>query len=365
MIINEYADAVVGLQYGDEGKGKVTASLIEQMPSYQLTARYNGGPNAGHSIHKKNGAHYALHQIPSSVPYQSLGWIGPGTVLDVEKLKKEIEEFKTVEGFDPTDYLYISPKVSLIEDKHKEIDNAHHYKTQGSTRSGIAPAYAQFYNRTASQAGTIEYFKEKSLIKDFSNLETLLLEGAQGFYLDPHSGNYPYTTSSFSHPAYAACNFGFSPKSIRHIIGVAKVYETRSGEDPTFYNNFINGFQSTKPDYSPHDLENFKIIQKAGKEYGVTTGRKRAVNYLSLPKLVNAIRSTGTTVLVINKWDILTELKIFKLISYYGEIIPFTDASKMFKFIQLHVKISCPSIEHIVYSASPQSDFNWCKVLKI
>ena len=106
MIVENYVDAVLGLQYGDEGKGKITASLADQF-NYDFTVRYNGGPNAGHSIHKQNGADYALHQLPSSIAYQKPGYIAPGCVLDFEKLMQETSDFMLVEGFDPLNYLYI------------------------------------------------------------------------------------------------------------------------------------------------------------------------------------------------------------------------------------------------------------------
>ena len=251
MIIENYVDAVIGLQYGDEGKGKITASLIEEK-SYELTARYNGGPNAGHSIHKKNGAHYELHQLPSSIPYQEIGMIGPGCVLDIKKLHAEIEDFKKVEGFDPSDYLLIHPQVSLINDNHINLDAHYHYLKQGSTSSGIAPAYSDYYNRIASLS------KNETKLKPFLGkkqiVENLLLEGAQGFYLNPHSGNYPYVTSSSSHPAAAAASFGFSPTKFKNIIGVAKCYETRSGLDPNIFNAFENGnFLEYEFDHSSSD----------------------------------------------------------------------------------------------------------------
>jgi adenylosuccinate synthase len=355
-MIAESVDAVIGLQYGDEGKGKITASLIEQK-RYSMTARFSGGPNAGHSIHKKNGAHYSLHQIPSSVPYQELGMIGPGCVLDVNKLYLEIEEFKKVEGFDPTDYLIIHPEVSLINENHINLDSHYHHAKQGSTASGIAPAYSEYFNRIATLVKDVPELT--SFIEEKQSIDTLLLEGAQGFYLNPHSGNYPYVTSSSSHPAAAAASFGFSPTKFNNIIGVAKCYETRSGLDPNFFKTFENGkFLNYDLDHSSSDEMLFQKIQEEGKEFGVTTGRKRAVRFLCLERLIHSIQSTGTNIVVINKWDILEKLNIFK-IYLKNKPIKFNNSLSMFKFLNDQIKFFCPNVKHVIYSANKQSDINW------
>jgi len=360
MIIENAVDIITGLQYGDEGKGKITASLVEQK-RYEITARYNGGPNAGHSIHKQNGAHYELHQLPSSIPFQEMGLIGPGCVLDINKLAEEVEEFKKVEGFDPLPYLYIDPEVSLIDDSHLKLDEEYHFKNQGSTKKGIAPAYSDYYNRTGKTFKSLEKHLQNYcfLEKRLHDIDTLLLEGAQGFYLNPHSGNYPYVTSSSSHPGAAASTFGFDPKKLNNIIGVAKCYETRSGQDPTFYNAFEAGsFLNTKVDFSDEDLLNFQKIQVEGKEYGVTTGRKRHIRYLCLERLINAIQSTGTNIVVINKWDILQKLNIYKII-VKDKIIEFKNFIDMFNFIKNNIKCFCPQVTATIYSASQYSDIEW------
>lgn len=360
MIIRDYVDAIVGLQYGDEGKGKITASLVEAK-DYDYTVRYNGGPNAGHSIYKQNGAHYALHQIPSSIAYQKPGYIAPGALLDVKKLMQETSDFILVEGFDPLDYLYIHPEVSLIEPKHIIADRKYHHGKQGSTSSGIAPAYSDYYNRTGKTFKSLEKHLENYsfLAKHLYDVDTLLLEGAQGFYLNPHAGNYPYTTSSSSSPAAAAASMGFPASKIRHVIGVAKCYETRSGQDPTFYNLFQeNKITDTKFLFTNEDFEDFERIQVEGKEFGVTTGRKRKVRFLDIDRLVNSIQSTGTTILVLNKWDILESLKLFKLI-LNGSVISFTDSAHMYEFIKNTVKLCCPEVKHFVYSDSPDDKIDW------
>ncbi len=364
MIVTEYVDAIVGLQYGDEGKGKITASLVDQF-DYDYTVRYNGGPNAGHSICKQNGADYSLHQLPSSIAYQKPGYIAPGCVLDLEKLLQETSDFMLVEGFDPLDYLHIHPKVPLITPEHKMIDESYHYGKQGSTKSGIAPAYSDYYNRTATLFETqtdLTYFDE--LVNNIYEADTLLLEGAQGFYLNPDSGNYPYTTSSNCSPAAASATLGFSPKKIRNIIGVAKCYSTRSGEDPTFYNIFDkNNFTKDLIPFTPQDYKNFDLIQQAGNEFGVTTGRKRKVRYFCINRLINAIQSTGTNIVVLNKWDILDKINIFKMI-LNGSVISFENSIIMFNFIEQTIKICCPEVQNVIYSASPLGDIDWEKYLK-
>jgi len=360
MIIEDYVDAVIGLQYGDEGKGKVTASLADQF-NYDFTVRYNGGPNAGHSIRKQNGADYALHQLPSSIAYQKPGYIAPGCVLDFKKLMEETSDFMLVEGFDPLNYLYIHPEVPLIELKHLIADKNYHYSNQGSTASGIAPAYSEYYNRTGKTFKSLEeqlqnyIFLEKRLY----DVDNLLLEGAQGFYLNPEAGNYPYTTSSNSSPASASATLGFSPSKFRNIVGVAKCYETRSGEDPTFYNNFLqNSFKETLMPFTEAHYKEFESIQVAGKEYGVTTGRKRKVRFLCLNRLVNSIQSTGTNIVVLNKWDILEKIHIFRLVMD-EDVLSFENSSVMFNFIKGIILSCCPEVNHIIYSASPYSDINW------
>ena len=360
MIVRDYVDAIVGLQYGDEGKGKITGSLVEQR-DYDYTVRYNGGPNAGHSIHKNNGAHYALHQLPSSIAFKKPGYIAPGCVLDIEKLMQETSDFMLVEGFDPLDYLHIHPQVPLIKNTHKHADSLYHYKKQGSTCSGIAPAYSDYYNRTADLFESYEFqlTSYDYLVKSIDSVNTMLLEGAQGYYLNPESGNYPHTTSSNCSPASASATLGFSPFKFRNVIGVAKCYETRSGEDPNFYNLFANGtFKNNRIPFTEKDYQDFETIQTAGKEFGVTTGRKRAVRFLCMERLVHAIQATGTNIVVLNKWDVLDQVNIYKLV-LNGVIASFETSNAMFNFVKDTIKLCCPQVKHVIYSASPKTDIDW------
>ena len=356
MIVKNYVDAVIGLQYGDEGKGKITAGICDAK-NYSLTARYNGGPNAGHTINIDGATQLKLHQLPSSIAYKKPGYIGPGCVVDFTKLEEEAINFKEIMGFDPYDYLKIDPKAIIITQNHKFIDSMNHAKTQGSTSSGIAPAYAEFYNRTAELADNYTWPNavNSELIKDSEPIETLLLEGAQGHYLNPYQGTYPYTTSSSSHPAIAAVNFGFPANKIRNIVGVAKCYETRSGLDPKFYQvlDSFNGYMAPKDGWYG-DI--YDKITEVGKEYGVTTGRKRAVRFLDLTRLIKAINETGTTIVVVQKWDILEQIQNSCKLYQDGWMLSFDNVEKMKNYVFDTIDAKCPTVEAIASSASPYND---------
>ena len=359
--VHNKVDCVIGLQYGDEGKGKVAAA-IAATGKYSLTARYNGGPNAGHTIHV-NGKVLKLHQIPSSVPFKQQGYIAPGALVDFTKLENEAREFRNIMGFCPYKYLKISPKAIQILPRDIVIDSEYHHKSQGSTSSGIAPAYSRFYNRTAQLANTYTWPDENGIecIYDVRETDSLLLEGAQGFYLNPYQGEYPYTTSSSSHPGAAISNLGFSPRKIRNIIGVAKCYETRSGKDPFFQKvlNSKNKFVTPKPDSLIIDMYN--RISELGQEIGVTTGRKRNIRFLDVNRLVHAVRKTGTNILVLQKWDILDRLgSSFKRYYMNGELR--TSHTMRSEVADILYK-NCPELERILFSQSPTNDIDWEKYL--
>ena len=351
MIINSHVDAVVGLQYGDEGKGKITAGILSQT-QYDVTARFNGGPNAGHSIHKENGAHYALHQLPSSLVYNQPGLIGPGCAVDYEKLKKEIIEVNAVEGLNVEHKLFVARNVCHIKEKHILEDKAFHASNQGSTSSGIAPAYSDFYNRTNDN-----YWNRREYMPPPPVINTMLLEGAQGFYLDIYQGEYPYVTSSHISPAFAAASFGFSPKKIRNIIGVAKCYETRSGIDP-YFEFVMNTYGELRPVNADFDFADiYDQIQKAGNEFGVTTGRKRQIRFLDVNRLIKSINCTGTTHVVINKWDILEELDA--CCYFYDGNLFICDKESMFPEVKALIQCYCPDVKEVFYSASKTNDIDW------
>ena len=361
MKINSHADVVIGLQYGDEGKGKITAGIASYC-DYDLTARYNGGANAGHTVNLENNKQLRLHQIPSAVAYKQKGYIGPGSLIDWERLDNEELHFNEIMGFSPYEYLNISPKAIVVTQEHKTKDLNYHASSQGSTSSGVAPAYSEFYNRTTPLAKAYCWpnHKNEDIIKDIFETNKLLLEGAQGFYLNPYNGSYPYTTSSSSHPCSAAVTFGFSSKKIRHVIGVAKCYETRSGTDPFFDHLMADEItgemipESSIEGYQDR-LKIYNKIQETGQEIGVTTGRKRKVRFLDLTRLIKAINETGTTVLVINKWDILDEFSLFN----GGKFVSFNNIDEMKDYINVMIQITCPDIQKIFHSSSPKNDINW------
>jgi adenylosuccinate synthase len=368
---NFVADFVIGLQYGDEGKGKVAASLAAQC-DYDTVVRYNGGPNAGHSV-VLDEATVALHQIPTGALFKKHSYIGPGSVVSLKKLEEEVQEFETAMGFNPYPYLNISPKAILINETHISHDKANQALSQGSTSSGIAPAYSSFYQRTAQLAGELSWpyidtTKKLSPFEVISSIEvisepeltgTVLFEGAQGHYLNPYQGSYPYTTSSSSHPGSAAMTFGFPAKNIRNVIGVAKCYETRSGIDPDFYKVMKNDGTLLDTEYSSQDTDAFNLLSTQGKEIGVTTGRKRQVRWLDATRLIKAINETGANTLVIQKWDILAESSIYKY--YYDgvETIFYSLEFMQKALIQLLI-YNCPDLKHVQLGKSPHwADLTW------
>lgn len=369
MILNDYADIVIGLQYGDEGKGKISASIAEQIDQYDIVARYNGGPNAGHSVHIKDNPHVLkLHQIPSGAAFKKRCHIGAGCVVDIQKLHEEADEFNSIMGFHPFAYLTIDPKAIVIDKIHISEDKNLHALKQGSTSSGIAPAYGDFYNRTSKLAEniTLNYYK-KNLINPILKINKLLLEGAQGWYLNPYQGNYPYTTSSSCHPGSASSSFGFSNSKIRNVIGVAKCYETRSGIDPDFSKILVDG-KYIEPDMVNFDLKSiYKEIVKAGNEFGVTTGRERAIRFIDVSRLVNSVNGSGTNILVLQKWDILQEVdySISNAFSYYYQGVLYT-TSGLHSMIDRIIKIlkkECPDLKQIHIEADPICKMNWKEIL--
>jgi len=314
-------DIIFGLAWGDEGKGKISNAISK---NYDIVCRWNGGPNAGHTVYL-NDKKYKTHLIPCGVFQNKLSVIGPNCVINIDKFFDEIEYLKR-EGFD-TSLIKVSPKAHIITEKHIQYDLKFLKPKLGTTGQGIAPAYADKALRTGKLAGN---YLDKQYLWNGELYGEILCEGAQSFWLDLNYGDYPYVTSSETLP-YAACSLGFSPKKIREIIGVAKIYDTKSGVDPLF------------PESLWIDEELNKIID-LGKEYGTTTGRKRLVNWLNFNKLLNAIRISGTTKLIINKCDILQELNIFKirLDNELGpNFIKFNDFDNMKEYISRELKDYC------------------------
>jgi adenylosuccinate synthase len=314
-------DIIFGLCWGDEGKGKISNVLSSK---YDYVCRWNGGPNAGHTVYL-NGKKYKTHLIPSGVFHNKKSIIGPNCVINIDKFCDELE-YLSKEGFD-TSLIKVSPKTHIITERHIQYDLKFLKPKLGTTGQGIAPCYSDKALRIGKLAK--DYLDKKHIWNGELDGD-ILCEGAQSFWLDLNYGDYPYVTSSETLP-YSACSLGFSPKKIRDIIGVAKIYDTKSGVDPLF------------PESLWADEELNKIID-LGKEYGTTTGRKRLVNWLNFNRLLNAVRISGTTKLIINKCDILQELNIFKirLDNELGpNFIKFNDFDNMKEYISRELKDYC------------------------
>lgn len=327
-----YVDIVCGLAWGDEAKGKIVAQLAKT-GNYDYVCRWAGGNNAGHTIYINNKK-YKTHLVPSGVFFGINSIIGPDCVVNKDGFFKEINYLKE-NGFN-TNLIKISPKAHVVLQKHIEEDIQKYFNQQGTTAKGIAPCYKDKYGRNGSRVGDKKNYED---FKDYiwnEHLEgNILCEGAQGFWLDINYGNYPYVTSSCTLP-YSACSLGFSPKLIHNIYGACKIYDTRSGLDPDF------------PEYLLNNIELLSIADE-GREYGVTTGRRRKVNWLNINKLQQAINYSGTSHLIISKLDVLDNLKLFKLI-YNNDIISFTNMNDMKKYIEEYLNNNCVELINIIYS---------------
>jgi adenylosuccinate synthase len=342
-------DVLLGLQWGDEGKGKIVDFLA---PGYDVVARFQGGPNAGHTL-KFDGIKHVLHQIPSGIFRKDIkNYIGNGVVLDLVILKKEIEAlFKY--NLNPIENLYISKKTQLILPTHRLLDAAYEEKKGkdkiGSTLRGIGPAYQDKVARTGLRVGDIlrsdfekrfealsskhegilnsldfeydlaplkkeffdavKFIKEYNLVdgeyfisKELKNDKSVIAEGAQGSLLDIDFGNYPFVTSSNTTAAGAAIGLGIAPSLMGNVFGIFKAYCTRVGSGP-FPTELLD------------DLG--EKLRQEGHEYGATTGRPRRCGWLDLPALKYAIMINGVSKLFMMKADVLSELdKIYVCTSY-------------------------------------------------
>ena len=337
---NSKVTVVVGAQWGDEGKGKITDYFASHA---DYVVRYHGGNNAGHTVIVK-GSEYKLHLIPSGVLYDHpVSVIGNGVVIDPKALLKEIDYLKNK---DIKPQLHISDRSHVIMPYHKQMDAAltnHQGKlAAGSTMRGIAPVYAdkmfrhgiriidladpdilneklkkayQFNSNLINAISHqvmeedeksifneyIEYGKQLSpYIKDVSlelyhaqqNGKAILFEGAQGISLDVDHGIYPYTTSSNSIAGNIATGTGVSFRDINRIIGVTKAYISRVGIGPL-------------PTELPAEQGDY--LREKGKEYGTTTGRPRRVGWLDLVQVRQAVRVNGLTEIALTKLDILSD----------------------------------------------------------
>lgn len=306
-------DIVVGLVYGDEGKGKITNNLAKHIstqnnPAEALCIRYNGGPNAGHTVYI-NGQKLVTHQVPTGVLYGMTGLIADNCYLDLYKLHKELYILETATG-DKTirKRVFISKNTHLILQKH--INEEVGESKIGTTCSGIGPCAIEKYGRTGQRMIDNMHLLEqtvphKNVVDSFKLIQEkvksgtyILVEGAQGLGLDINHGDYPYVTSSHC-SATDVLNIGIPMWYVRNIYGVAKGYDTYVGAKI----------------FQPVGDEVLQELQKIGEEFGATTGRPRQCNYLNLDFLIRSININNCNRVIINKCDIMQEVgnRCFKI----------------------------------------------------
>lgn len=324
-------DIIFGLAWGDEGKGKISNAISK---NYDIVCRWNGGPNAGHTVYLGEKK-YKTHIIPCGIFQNKLSVIGPNCVVNVDKFFDEIDYLKE-EGFD-TSLIKVSPKAHIITERHINYDLAVLKKKLGTTGQGIAPAYADKMLRIGKLARD---YVDKQYLWDGGLYGNILCEGAQSFWLDINYGDYPYVTSSETLP-YSACSLGFSPKKVRDIIGVAKIYDTKSGVDPLF------------PETLWEDQE-LSILIEVGQEFGSTTGRRRIANWLNLNKLIDSIKISGVNKLIINKCDILEKIHTYKLYQN-NNLYKFNSLRSMQSFIVSQLRCILDDYIEIIFSGDKNS----------
>jgi adenylosuccinate synthase len=284
-----YSDVIVDIQAGDTGKGKVCHALSKIKGEYTHIIRYNGGGNAGHTIYV-DGQKVVTHFIPSGIVNGIKSIIGPGCVVNVESLMREINDLES-KGFQVKGNLFIDKRVHLITEYHLLEDGQ---DTEiGTTKTGNGPAYRDKYYRKGQRAESSEVLKEYviDIYKELHGFNPckILFEGAQGFELDVDWGDYPYVTSSHCTVGSAVLN-GVPPQSIRKVYGVAKAYNTYVG---------AKKFEESS--------EIFDKIREIGNEYGSTTGRPRQIAWTNIDNLIRACNINGVTNLIINKMDVLRD----------------------------------------------------------
>lgn len=345
-------DVLLGLQWGDEGKGKIVDVLT---PQYDVIARFQGGPNAGHTL-IFDGQKHVLHTIPSGVfRTDTLNLVGNGVVIDPIIFKGEVDQLISA-GVDPRPNLRISKRAHLILPTHRLLDAASEQaKGQakiGSTLKGIGPTYMDKTGRNGLRVGDIEsgHFAERykalrdkhlkllsqfegftwdlsqsepewlAAIEELGQLTAVdsenflqdqlksgarvLAEGAQGTMLDIDFGTYPYVTSSNTVAAGACTGLGVGPGAIGDVIGIFKAYCTRVGSGPF-----------------PTELDNAEgeALRRAGGEFGATTGRPRRCGWLDLVQLKYAIAVNGVTELSMMKADVLSGIDTIRVCTHYRQ----------------------------------------------
>lgn len=343
-------DVILGLQWGDEGKGKIVDYFAKD---YDLVARFQGGPNAGHTLYV-NEKKVVLHQIPSGVFHNGvINLIGNGVVLDPVTLKKECDTVASF-GVDLKKNLFIAERTHLILPTHRALDKAAELSKGnqkiGSTLKGISPAYMDKTGRNGLRVGdlldknfttayiklrlkhqrlldnfnfqeditqweeeffdAVEFLKQLNIVngeyfinKQIKDGKKILAEGAQGSMLDIDFGTFPYVTSSTTITAGVCNGLGIAPHHIGDVIGVTKAYCTRVGSGPF-----------------PTELENEtgEALRKTGNEFGATTGRPRRCGWIDLVALNFACMINGVTKIVMTKADVLDAFETLEVCTAYN-----------------------------------------------
>ena len=317
-------DVVIGMQYGDEGKGKI-ANQMAASGEYDYVVRFNGGGNAGHTIYL-NGEKIVTHLVPCGILHGIPSVIGNGCVINTQKLFDELAYLEGF-GFDTT-LLKIAENAHIITQDH--IDEDSKDTKIGTTRTGNGPCYRDKFARTGLRAKDVPEL-EPYLVDMYSLIHSspkkFLAEGAQGYWLDIDFGDYPYVTSSNTGVG-AVLNNGFNYKQVRNVVGVIKCYSTYVG---------AKGYQK--------DDERFEQLREIGQEYGATTGRPRQIDWLDLDEVNIACKMNGVDFLYINKMDVLRQ--VVSAWNYYenGMLISCSDEDTFISNILKEIKIYLPHIE--------------------
>lgn len=342
-------DVILGLQWGDEGKGKIVDYFA---PQYDIIARFQGGPNAGHTLYVE-GKKMVLHQIPSGIFHgNTINIIGNGVVLDPVTLKKECDSVAAF-GVDVRKNLFISERTNIILPTHRALDKASEMAKGeskiGSTLKGIGPAYMDKTGRNAIRVGDLfradfqqqyqelsrkhrqlldnfqfsedisawetEFFEAIEFLKTLNVInceyfinqqiaagKKVLAEGAQGSMLDIDFGTFPFVTSSNTTSAGVCTGLGVSPKQIREVLGVTKAYCTRVGGGP---------FPTELHDAMGEEL------RRIGNEFGATTGRPRRCGWIDLVALKFACMINGVTQVIMTKADVLDSFEKLEVCTAY------------------------------------------------
>jgi len=343
-------DVILGLQWGDEGKGKIVDFFA---PNYDVIARFQGGPNAGHTLYV-NGEKVVLHQIPSGIFHKGIvNLIGNGVVLDPVTLKRECEKVASM-GVDVKENLFIAQRTNIIIPTHRALDKAAELakgdEKIGSTLKGIGPAYMDKTGRNALRVGDLldpefnqlynklkakhqqllgnynftedisaweaEFFEAVEFLKTLNIVngeyfinakiaegKKVLAEGAQGSMLDVDFGTFPFVTSSNTISAGVSTGLGVAPNKIREVIGITKAYCTRVGSGP---------FPTELFDATGDEL------RKIGSEFGATTGRPRRCGWIDLVALKFACMINGITQIVMTKSDVLDSFAELQVCTSYN-----------------------------------------------